>query len=177
MQRPRSISAVAGRPYGAVLRQRCCNQPSRFPARRALRPDHLVTVVKGDVAGRPHGASLRKRCCNQHRFPARRALSPCYPMTVVNGGVAGGPHGASLRQRCCNRPRNFRRDALCGQILRPRRADYRDCGDDSNDDATLSSRLESRNGVAPNFVCARRLPSADGCEGSLHFASSYSATI
>jgi hypothetical protein len=38
---------------------------------------------------------------------------------------------------------DFRRDALCDQIiLRLRRADYRDCGDDS-DDATHASDLKS----------------------------------
>jgi hypothetical protein len=31
---------------------------------------------------------------------------------------------------------DFRRDALCNQVLRLRRADYRDCGDHSEDDAT-----------------------------------------
>jgi hypothetical protein len=39
---------------------------------------------------------------------------------------------------------DFRRDPLCGQILRVRRADYRDCGDDTDDDATHGrlSRLD-----------------------------------
>jgi hypothetical protein len=49
---------------------------------------------------------------------------------------------------------DFRRDALCHQILRLRRADYRDCGYDSDDDATHASHLKSANGVAPNFVHA-----------------------
>jgi hypothetical protein len=46
------------------------------------------------------------------------------------------------------------RDALCRQILGSRLADYRDCGGDSDDDATHASHLKSANGVAPNFVHA-----------------------
>ena len=49
---------------------------------------------------------------------------------------------------------DFRRDALCGRILCLRRADYRDCGDDSDDDATHASHLKSANGVPQNFVQA-----------------------
>ena len=49
---------------------------------------------------------------------------------------------------------DFRRNARRDQILCPRRADYRDCGDDSDDDATHASHLKSANGVAPNFVHA-----------------------